>query len=81
MDDMAPTPAQDAVSGSMVGVGAVLIFDGKGGIKRHDIADGPPKAPLRGFVLVAGNSRAPDFRVWLKQELGDFNAELLGKLS
>ena len=77
MDNMAPTPAQDAAFGSMVGVGAVLIFDGKGGVRRHDIADGPPKAPLRGFVLVAGNSRAPDFRVWLKQELGDFNAELL----
>jgi len=33
--------------------------------------------PAKGFALISGNSRAPEFKVWLKRELGDFNADLI----
>lgn len=77
MDDAPPIPTQGVPQDIFQGIGAVLVFDGKGGVRRHDLDGGWPTAPVRGFMLVAGNSRAPEFRVWLKQELGDFNAELL----
>lgn len=76
MTDSAPSPASAATSGNLLGAATVLIFDGKGGVRRHTTED-EPKAPLRGFVLIAGNSRAPEFRVWMKGELGDFHADLL----
>lgn len=76
MTDSAPSPAPAATSGNLLGAATVLIFDGKGGVRRHTTED-EPKAPLRGFVLIAGNSRAPEFRVWMKGELGDFHADLL----
>lgn len=58
---------------------AVIIFDGRGGVRRLEEVEesGPYPVPQRGFVLVTGNSRAPEFHVWLKNELGAFNAELL----
>lgn len=76
MTDSAPSTASAATSGNLLGAATVLIFDGKGGVRRHTTED-EPKAPLRGFVLIAGNSRAPEFRVWMKGELGDFHADLL----
>ncbi|WP_082461133.1 CorA family divalent cation transporter [Devosia sp. Leaf64] len=77
MTDEAPSPAPMATTAGLLGAGTVLIFDGKGGVRRHTSDDELPKAPLRGFVLIAGNSRAPEFRVWMKGELGDFHADLL----
>lgn len=58
---------------------AVIIFDGRGGVRRLDDAEevGPYTVPQKGFVLITGNSRAPEFRVWLKKELGAFNAEIM----
>lgn len=56
----------------------VIVFDGRGGVRRlEDTEEADFNVPARGFALVAGNSRAPEFKVWLREELGAFNAELL----
>ena len=58
---------------------SIIIFDGRGGVRRLDEAEEaePYTVPPKGFVLITGNSRAPEFRVWLKNELGAFNAEVM----
>lgn len=56
----------------------VIIFDGKGGVRKlEESEEADFTVPAKGFALVTGNSRAPEFKVWLKQELGDFNADAL----
>ncbi len=56
----------------------IVTFDGRGGVRRLEEAEEAGfVAPARGFALVAGNARAPEFRVWLKQELGEFYADLV----
>lgn len=58
---------------------AIIVFDGRGGVKRLTEAeeDLPLDVPVKGFVLVSGNSRAPEFKVWLREELGAFNSDTL----
>ena len=57
---------------------SVAIFDGRGGVRLlEDAEEAEFTVPQRGFALIAGNARAPEFRVWLKQELGDFYADLM----
>lgn len=77
MDDTPRRPPSHTVDNGMVGVGAVLVFDGRGGAVRHEPSAVEPSVPARGFKLVSGNSKSPEFKVWLKEELGPFNAELL----
>lgn len=77
MDDIPPEPPARAFANGMVGVGTVLVFDGKGGVIRHEPTADTPTVPPRGFKLVCGNAKAPEFKVWLKGELGVFNADLL----
>lgn len=77
MDDIPREPPRRAIENGMVGVGAVLVFDGKGGVVRHEPSAEEPKVPVRGFKLVCGNARSPEFKVWLRDELGAFNADLL----
>ena len=77
MDDIPREPPTRAMLNGMVGVGAVLVFDGKGGVVRHEPTSDKPHVPVRGFKLVCGNSKSPEFKVWLKEELGPFNADLL----
>jgi zinc transporter len=77
MDDIPREPPPRALANGMVGVGAVLVFDGKGGVVRHAPGAETPTVPPRGFKLVCGNSKSPEFKVWLKEELGVFNADLL----
>ncbi len=78
MTDAAPAePATPPINNGTAGVTAVLVFDGKGGVTRHEPESEPPKVPLRGFYVVAGNSKAPEFKVWLKAEIGVFSADLL----
>jgi zinc transporter len=56
----------------------VAVFDGKGGVRRlEDSEEESFTVPPKGFAVVAGNSRAPEFKIWLKKEVGDFNADLL----
>ncbi len=57
---------------------SVLVFDGRGGVRRLEESDELDyTVPQRGYSVVAGNLRAPEFKVWLKAEIGEFNAELL----
>lgn len=56
----------------------VIVFDGRGGVRRlEETEEAEFSVPQRGFALISGNSRAPEFKVWLKKEVGDFNADLL----
>ncbi|MEO5807916.1 CorA family divalent cation transporter [Devosia sp.] len=77
MDDGAASISEKAARNGTVGAGIVLVFDGKGGVTRHATGEEKPHVPARGFYVVSGNSRAPEFKVWLKQEVGIFNADLL----
>jgi len=55
----------------------VYLFDGKGGVVEvgHDFA--ASAAPAKGFVAVAGNSGTPEFRLWLREHLGETQAETM----
>lgn len=77
MNDTPNQPSDRAMRNGMVGVGAVLTFDGKGGVARHEPGAATPALSPKGFKLVVGNAKAPEFRVWLRGELGEFNADLL----
>ena len=58
---------------------SVLIFDGRGGVRKLDDEEEtkPYTVPQKGFALVAGNARSPDFKVWLREELGDFVSDMI----
>jgi zinc transporter len=77
MDDAPKQPTERAVRNGLVGVGAVLIFDGEGGMTRHEPGASHPVVPPRGFKLIVGNSKAPEFKLWLRDELGEFNSGLI----
>ncbi len=77
MSDTAKLPNDRAIQNGLVGGGAVLIFDGKGGMVRHQPGAEHPTLPPGGFKLVVGNSKGPEFKLWLKSELGEHNAALL----
>lgn len=56
----------------------VLVFDGRGGVRLlPEEEEDNYTVPQRGFALVAGSLRAPEFKVWLRAAIGDFNAEML----
>lgn len=56
----------------------IVQFDGRGGVRKLEEAEEATfSTPAKGFALISGNSRAPEFKVWLKRELGDFNADLI----
>jgi len=56
----------------------IVEFDGRGGVRKlTDAEEAGFVVPAKGFALISGNSRAPEFRVWLKKELGDFYADLI----
>lgn len=77
MDGTPKQPNDRAQRNGLIGVGAVLVFDGEGGMKRYEPSDTLPVVPPRGFKLVIGNSKAPEFKLWLREELGEFNSGLL----
>ncbi|SMQ63700.1 zinc transporter [Devosia lucknowensis] len=77
MSDAPKVPNERAMQNGLVGGGAVLIFDGKGGMRRHEPGEGHPTVPPGGFKLVVGNSKGPEFKLWLKTELGDYNSSLV----
>jgi zinc transporter len=75
---MAAAPGSETENqGNMSGAGAVLVFDGLGGVSLENGGDAVSSAPPGGFKVVAGNARTPDFKVWLRNELGEFNAGLI----
>lgn len=64
-------PVQDWMS--------VVVFDGKGDARRLTEAQEtqPHDVPARGFVLVTGNSRSPEFRQWVAEQITEPDAELM----
>ena len=58
----------------------IIVFDGRGGVRKlsDEEETKPYSVPQKGFVLIAGNSRSPDFKVWLREELGDFISDSSG---
>ena len=77
MDDAAKHPNDRALRNGLVGVGVVLIFDGAGGMKRFEPSGEHPGLPANGFKLIVGNSKSPEFKLWLRDELGEFNSGLI----
>ena len=78
MDGLVPDKSAAEIRTSAVRApGAVLVFDGKGGVKRIQPDADAISVPAKGFILITGNSKAPEFKVWLKAELGAFNADAL----
>lgn len=56
----------------------IVQFDGKGGVRKLEEAEEAGFiTPAKGFALISGNVRAPEFKVWLKRELGEFNGDLI----
>lgn len=56
----------------------IVQFDGRGGVRKlEETEEAAFVTPAKGFALISGNSRSPEFKVWLKRELGDFNADLI----
>jgi zinc transporter len=64
-------PVQDWMS--------VVVFDGKGDAKRlaEEQEKLPHEVPAKGFVLITGNSRAPEFRQWVAEQVSEPDAELM----
>jgi zinc transporter len=58
---------------------SVFTFDGRGGVRRlsEEEEQLPYVIPPKGFVLISGNARSPDFKVWLREELGDFVSDMI----
>jgi zinc transporter len=76
MDDIPRQVPENPVVGTL-GASILLVFDGKGGVIRKEPGAEKLVVPARGFVVVSGKSKSPEFKVWLKNELGPFNADLL----
>ncbi|MDC9824286.1 CorA family divalent cation transporter [Devosia sp. ZB163] len=56
----------------------IVQFDGRGGVRQLEEAEEADFVTLqRGFALISGNARAPEFKVWLKKQVGDFVADLI----
>jgi zinc transporter len=58
---------------------SVIVFDGRGGVRKltDEEENQPYTVPQKGFVLISGNARSPDFKVWLREELGDFISDMI----
>lgn len=58
---------------------SVVLFDGKGDARRltEEQETQPHQVTAKGFVLITGNSRAPEFRQWITGQVGDADADLM----
>jgi zinc transporter len=58
---------------------SIVVFDGRGGVRKlaEEEEAKPYSVPQKGFVLISGNARSPDFKVWLREELGDFVSDMI----
>jgi zinc transporter len=55
----------------------IFRFDGKGGVEQLAADAAVTEVPAKGFVLISGDPRSPEFIAWLREEIGAFNADLL----
>jgi zinc transporter len=57
---------------------AVYRFDGKGDVIEAPVEKAMAATPAgKGFFVIAGNSGTPEFRLWLKEHLGEPHAEAM----
>ncbi len=75
MGDAAAKPERPPVKDWM----SVMVFDGRGGVRKlaEDEEAQPYAVPPKGFVLISGSARSPDFKVWLREALGDFVSDMI----
>lgn len=57
----------------------VVVFDGRGDARRltEEQEVLPHEVPAKGFALITGNSRAPEFRQWVAEQVSETDAELM----
>ena len=55
----------------------VYRFDGKGGVEEVAQERAETAAAGKGFLVVTGNSGTPEFRLWLRDHLGEPHAEAM----
>ena len=56
----------------------IVTFDGLGGVRAVPEAEEEAfRTPDDGFALVSGSAKAPEFKAWLKREVGEFYADLI----
>jgi len=56
----------------------IVAFDGEGGVRAlPDEEEEGFRTPEQGFALVSGSAKAPEFKAWLKREVGEFYADLI----
>jgi zinc transporter len=57
----------------------IIVFDGRGGVRKltDEEETQPYTVPPKGFALISGNARSPDFKVWLREQLGDFISDMI----
>ena len=51
------------------------FFDGEGGVEEVPLLSASPPLDGKGFYAVSGNSGTPEFRLWLRDHLGESHAE------
>jgi len=51
------------------------FFDGEGGVQEIPLAEAGAPPETKGFHVVTGNSGTPEFRLWLREHLGELHAE------
>lgn len=58
---------------------SVVVFDGRGGVRRltEEEEQLPVDVPPKGFVLYAGKAHMPEFKVWLREHIGEFAWQML----
>jgi zinc transporter len=76
-DDTKPKSSISTLHEAAVVPMQVYAFDGKGGVKAVDESQAAAAAATKGFTLVSGNSGSPDFRIWLRDQLGETQADTL----
>ena len=77
MNETGSPPADRPVRQEKGDPGRIIVFDGKGGVVSVGGLDDEPVVPRHGFLLITGNSRSPEFKVWLKKAIGAFEADIL----
>lgn len=73
------SPAPETAHSPVTDWMSVVVFDGKGDARILTEAEemAPHAVPAKGFVLVSGNSRAPEFRQWVADQITEPDAELM----
>lgn len=53
------------------------VFDGKGNVEEVSIEQASKPPTGKAFYVIAGNSGTPEFRLWLREHLGEIHADTM----